>query len=83
MYLWHLIRSPLTQFTLGFSALIHDLDHPGVPNSQLVKQEGADIADLYRNQSVAEQNSVDLAWELLMEPTYVNLCCQCIYTSQA
>ena len=28
---------PLTQFACVFSALIHDLDHPGVPNSQLVK----------------------------------------------
>jgi class 3 adenylate cyclase len=80
-YTFGITSDPLTQFALAFSALIHDLDHQGVPNSQLVK-EGAEIAEMYRNQSVAEQNSVDLAWELLMEPTYVNLR-QCIYTSQA
>ena len=55
-----------------FSALIHDVDHSGVPNAQLVK-EGVDIATLYKNKSVAEQNSVDLAWRLLMEDTYKDL----------
>lgn len=28
---------------------------------------------MYNNQSVAEQNSVDLAWSLLMEPAYDDL----------
>lgn len=47
---------PLTQFAVVFSALIHDVDHQGVPNSQLVK-ENASIASVYKNKSVAEQNS--------------------------
>jgi 3'5'-cyclic nucleotide phosphodiesterase len=63
---------PLTQFAVVFSALIHDVDHSGVPNAQLVK-ENAKIAVLYRNKSVAEQNSVDLAWGLLMDPNYGHL----------
>ena len=63
---------PLTQFAVVFSALIHDVDHSGVSNAQLVK-EGADIAALYKNKSVAEQNSVDLAWRLLMEDTFSDL----------
>ncbi|KAG7348837.1 adenylate/guanylate cyclase [Nitzschia inconspicua] len=63
---------PLTWFACVFSALIHDVDHPGVPNAQLVK-EGAPIAALYDAKSVAEQNSFDIAWDLLMEPTYKNL----------
>ncbi|KAG7348838.1 adenylate/guanylate cyclase [Nitzschia inconspicua] len=63
---------PLTWFACVFSALIHDVDHPGVPNAQLVK-EGAPIATLYDAKSVAEQNSFDIAWDLLMEPTYKNL----------
>jgi Adenylate and Guanylate cyclase catalytic domain/3'5'-cyclic nucleotide phosphodiesterase len=29
---------PLTHFACVFSALIHDVDHPGVPNAQLVKE---------------------------------------------
>ncbi|KAG7374978.1 adenylate/guanylate cyclase [Nitzschia inconspicua] len=63
---------PLTWFACVYSALIHDVDHPGVPNAQLVK-EGAPIAALYDAKSVAEQNSFDIAWDLLMEPTYKNL----------
>jgi hypothetical protein len=63
---------PLTWFACVFSALIHDVDHSGVPNAQLVT-EGAPVAALYKGKSVAEQNSFDLAWDLLMEPTYKNL----------
>jgi hypothetical protein len=63
---------PLTQFACIFSALIHDVDHVGVPNTQLIK-ENATIAALYKGKSVAEQNSVDLAWDLLMSDQYENL----------
>jgi hypothetical protein len=64
--------SPLTQFAVVFSALIHDTDHMGVTNMQLIKEK-PHIAQLYRNKSVAEQNSVDLAWNLLMDPKYAAL----------
>lgn len=60
---------PLTQFACVFSALIHDVDHPGVPNSQLVK-EGTAMAELYKGKSVAEQNSINLAWDLLLQDKY-------------
>ena len=60
---------PITKFAIVFSALIHDADHAGVPNSQLV-QENTEIAAIYKGKSVAEQNSVDLAWGLLMDPKY-------------
>lgn len=56
---------PLTQFSVVFSALVHDADHVGVPNMTLMKEKPR-IAALYRNKSCAEQNSVDLAWNLLM-----------------
>lgn len=72
---------PLTQFAIVFSALIHDVDHTGVPNSQLVKEK-AHIASLYDNKSVAEQNSLDLAWELLMDPSYQDLQ-RCIFSNKA
>lgn len=69
---------PLAQFACAFSALIHDLDHQGVPNSTLVNEQGP-LALRYGNKSVAEQNSVDLAWGLLMKPNYDQLrsciCC--------
>jgi negative regulator of replication initiation len=63
---------PLTQFSCVLSALIHDVDHSGVPNAQLVK-EGTDVATRYNNKSPAEQNSVDLAWTLLMQDEYQDL----------
>lgn len=63
---------PLVWFAVVFAALIHDVDHTGVPNAQLVK-EGAPVAALYLDKSVAEQNSVDISWDLLMEPAYSNL----------
>lgn len=61
-----------TQFACAFAALIHDVDHTGVPNAQLVK-ENAEVAELYNNRSVAEQNSIELAWNLLMEEDFSNL----------
>ena len=63
---------PLTQFACAFSALIHDVDHVGVSNAQLVK-EGVPIAAKYKGRSVAEQNSLDLSWDLLMRPKYNKL----------
>lgn len=51
---------PLTKFACVFSALIHEIEHSGVPNTQLL-QENPTLAHLYKNKSVAEQNSVDLA----------------------
>ena len=63
---------PLTQLACVVSALIHDVDHQGVPNSQLIK-ENDPLASLYKGKSVAEQNSVDISWEILMEPKFANL----------
>jgi hypothetical protein len=60
---------PLTQFAVVLSALIHDVDHSGVPNNQLIG-EGSRLAAIYKGKSVAEQNSVDMAWNLLMEDKY-------------
>ena len=63
---------PLTQFACVFSALIHDVDHAGVSNTQLVN-ENVELASKYGLKSVAEQNSIDLAWELLMSDEYIEL----------
>jgi class 3 adenylate cyclase len=63
---------PLTQFACVFSALIHDADHTGVPNSQLSKEDST-LSKLYKDKSVAEQNSVDLCWDLLMDSNFDEL----------
>eukprot|EP00980_Cylindrotheca_fusiformis_P023768 scaffold10954_cov65-Cylindrotheca_fusiformis.AAC.1 len=70
---------PLTQFSVVFSAIIHDMDHPGVPNAQLVKEQTRS-AQIYKK-SVAEQNSVELAWGMLMGEEYKALRA-CIYQTE-
>lgn len=62
---------PLTQFACVLSALIHDVDHCGVPNSQLIKED-SQLAHLYEGKSVAEQNSVDISWSLLCDSRFQN-----------
>lgn len=68
---------PLTHFAIVFAALIHDVDHTGLPNAQLVKDED-EVALKFDNKSVAEQNSVHLGWEMLMDPRFERLR-KCIY----
>eukprot|EP00980_Cylindrotheca_fusiformis_P011308 scaffold2604_cov90-Cylindrotheca_fusiformis.AAC.2 len=70
---------PLTQFSVVFSAIIHDVDHPGVPNAQLVKEKTRN-AQIFKK-SVAEQNSVELAWGMLMGEEYKALR-ECIYQTE-
>eukprot|EP00980_Cylindrotheca_fusiformis_P016273 scaffold4834_cov117-Cylindrotheca_fusiformis.AAC.1 len=70
---------PLTQFSVFLSAIIHDMDHPGVPNVQLVK-ENTRSAQIFKK-SVAEQNSVELAWGMLMGKEYAALRA-CIYNTE-
>lgn len=54
------------------SALIHDTDHLGVSNAQLVKEKH-NLAKFHQGKSVAEQNSVVLAWTKLMDPAFLHL----------
>ena len=70
---------PLTQFAVVFSALVHDIDHRGVSNAQLAQEERA-LANTYRNKSIAEQNSVDIAMKLLQQEEYSKLRA-CIYAN--
>jgi hypothetical protein len=58
--------------------LIHDVDHSGVSNAQLI-EEGAKIAEVFKQKSVAEQNSIVLAWDRLMESRFTALR-GCIYS---
>ena len=56
---------------LGFLN-VSDVQHPGVPNSCLVKEK-TELALKYRDKSVAEQNSVDIAWDLFLSDNYCDL----------
>jgi len=72
-------QDPLLHFAVVFSALIHDVDHTGLTNAELIK-DGRQVAEVYRSKSVAEQNSVDMAWGILMDERFKELR-SCIYTS--
>ncbi|KAI2496102.1 3'-5'-cyclic-nucleotide phosphodiesterase [Fragilaria crotonensis] len=63
---------PLMSLAMLFSALVHDVEHRGVPNRQLV-QESHELAILYNDQSVAEQRSLAVAFSELMKDEYQGL----------
>eukprot|EP00978_Attheya_sp_CCMP212_P020740 scaffold59750_cov62-Attheya_sp.AAC.1 len=63
---------PLVQLAVVFAALVHDVDHTGVPNVVRM-EENPELATKYKGKSLAENNSIDLAWTLLMEPDFENL----------
>jgi hypothetical protein len=56
---------PLAILAIIFSALVHDADHRGVSNAQLCKEDEG-LAGHYNEKSVAEQNSLDMTWDILM-----------------
>jgi len=60
---------PLLQLAFLFSALVHDVDHTGVSNRQLVL-ESDELAIMYNDQSCAEQRSLAIAFSLLMKKDY-------------
>lgn len=60
-----LTSDPLANLALVFAALIHDVDHQGISNVQLSMEE-PELHEHYRGKSVAEQNSLDIAWDMLM-----------------
>ena len=60
---------PITEFALVFAALIHHVEHPGIPNSQLVSEKGC-LAKKFEGKSVTEKNAIQVAWTLLMKPAY-------------
>jgi class 3 adenylate cyclase len=63
---------PLMQFSVVFSALIHDVDHTGLTNKELIDMN-APVAHVYQSKCIAEQNSVAVAWKLLMSDAYRDL----------
>jgi hypothetical protein len=68
-YTYGITSDPLTQFACVFAALIHDSDHYGISNAQLVAEKAA-MAYKYKNRSPAEQNSVNIAWKVLMKSQF-------------
>lgn len=60
--------SPLNNFALLYSAMVHDLDHPGNTNLFEINSMSA-LAVLYNDQSVLENHHCSCAFELLRKPS--------------
>ncbi|KAL3823001.1 hypothetical protein ACHAXA_008141 [Cyclostephanos tholiformis] len=65
-------EDPMILFAMVFSALIHDVGHKGVPNSVLVEEEDG-LAILHNDVSVAEQNSLQVAFSMLQRDEFAGL----------
>ncbi len=72
---------PLAQFAVVFSALVHDVDHTGLTNMQIIQQNDP-MAVQYNNKSVAEQNSITKARDLMMNDDFTDLR-RCIYATES
>lgn len=71
-YTYGLKDDPLMQFALLFSALIHDVQHQGIPNRQLA-QEDDELAIKYNDQSIAENQSLFIGFSELLKSDYDKL----------
>lgn len=66
----HLIYSDtFTKFAFVFAAIIHDVDHQGVPNTRLVL-ENDPIVELHGGISTAEKHSIKVAFRTLSESNF-------------
>lgn len=63
---------PRIMFAVVFAALVHDVGHMGVPNSVLVDEED-ELAILHNDVSVAEQNSLQVAFSMLQREEFAAL----------
>jgi Adenylate and Guanylate cyclase catalytic domain/3'5'-cyclic nucleotide phosphodiesterase len=69
---FRVIADPLTEFALVFASLIVSIDHPGVPNSQVIKEK-KEMARAFRGKSITQSNAFLLAWDLLLDADYKEL----------
>lgn len=65
-------NDPLAMFALVFAALIHDVEHQGLPNRQLASENDR-LAVLYNDQSIAENWSLYIAFSELLQDEFIDL----------
>lgn len=70
--LFGLRNDPLMHFLLIFCALIHDVEHKGIPNRQLAMEDD-ELAILYNDQSIAENRSLAIGFTELLKDEYATL----------
>jgi hypothetical protein len=62
------VTSAADAVRLRLCCAYHDVDHTGLPHP--TREGEAALASAYNDKSVAEQNSVDVAWALLMDDSF-------------
>lgn len=67
-----LSTNPMVHLALVFTALIHDVEHQGIGNKQLVNESNP-LALKYKGKSVAENNSFDVSTNLLQQDSFHHL----------
>jgi hypothetical protein len=65
-------NDPLSQLALVFAALVHDVEHQGIPNRQLAAEDDR-LAILYNDQSIAENWSLYIAFSELLQDEFKGL----------
>jgi hypothetical protein len=65
-------QNSLALMALIFSSIIHDVEHQGIPNRQLVLEDD-ELAVLYNDVSVAEQRSLYVGFKEFLKPEYDSL----------
>jgi len=63
---------PLAEFACLFAILIHNIDHPGVSNRQLVSENDEKVT-IYHGRCIIEQHAFNRGMELLMSAKYNKL----------
>lgn len=63
---------PLMLLAMVFAALVHDVEHKGIPNRQLANEDD-ELAILYNDTAIAEQHSLCFAFSEMLNPTYGKL----------
>lgn len=61
----HVYSDMFSKFAFVFSAIIHDVDHQGVPNTRLVLEDDP-IVKQHGNSSTAEKHSISVAFHTLL-----------------
>lgn len=76
-----LSSDPLTIFSCVLAALSHDVGHRGLTNFDLAKEDPL-LDEKFHGKSIAEQNSIDVTWSILLQPNYAKLR-RCIFGTSA
>ena len=71
-FIYGVTSNAVTQFAILFAAAVHDIDHKGLENTDLAKMNPK-IASKFKNRCIAEQHSVETAFNILMKDEFKEL----------